>query len=430
MAEETAGMVCPHCGSVLDEIQRQKMIPTVMDGALHKGDTLDTAKGIVAAGPTGSIRGYAWHVLAAPNVSLAGLAKDMEGAIEHRERTGRSDKIKQVMVRRFGEVFEGASDLKGLDARALKDRTRELENDGGGAVAISYRMGEIPAGVRFLTLAIDVGGGKFDILVRGWDGERRSWLIDRRTIRQRQHADGVWRDLAPSKSQEDWTVLEHELDRLYPLQDDPGHALPIAVMTVDASDGNVTWRAYEFARRMDRKRWATWRRVRCIKGATSPKAEPLPPSPTKISRDSEGKPVDPVVTLHLLGVHRLKEEAVSDLAIDDHGPGHCYFAGNTPDRTYDELFNEVQIDGKWVRNGPQETLDLYGYTEAARLMLQPDRAGIKWDDPTARPIWARPVPLFSEGGDPAASGQGNPGVAPVKAKSIMQRFGDLNRAPR
>ena len=40
---------------------------------------------------------------------------------------------------------------------------------------------------------------------------------------------------------------------------------------IDASDGNVTWRAYEFARRMDRKRWGAWRKVRCIKGATTAK---------------------------------------------------------------------------------------------------------------------------------------------------------------
>lgn len=436
-AEKTAGMLCPNCGVVLDEAERTQMVER--GRYMHKGQSLDIKLGIVGDPEKNRTWGFWVHVLMSRQVAMAELARELEGAIEHRERTGKSDKIKQVLVRTFGEVFEGASDLKGLDARVLKDRTRELENDGGGAVAISYRMGEVPAGVRFLTMAVDVGGGKFDILVRGWDGERRSWLIDRRTIRQRQHADGVWRDIAPSKSQEDWTVLEHELDRLYPLQDDPGHALPIAVMTVDASDGNVTWRAYEFARRMDRRRWATWRRVRCIKGATSPKAEPLPPSPTKISRDSEGKPVDPVVTLHLLGVHRLKEEVVSDLAIDDHGPGHCYFAGNTPDRTYDELFNEVPIDGKWVRNGPQETLDLYGYTEAARLMLQPDRADRKWSQaqmPPGKiwtvehlPPWARPIPLFSEGGDPAATGQGNDGGASVKTAkpTTIERFSALNR---
>lgn len=427
LAEKTACIVCPHNGCALDEAQRVAMVER--GRYMHKGQALDIKAGIVGDPEKNRTWGFWVHVLMSRQVALAELARELEGAIEHRERTGRTDKIKQVLVRTFGEVFEGIGDLAGLDARALKERTRELESDGGGAQAVSYRMGEVPAGVRFLTMAIDVGGGKFDILVRGWDGERRSWLIDRRTIRQRLSADGVWRDIAPSKVQDDWTVLEAEVDRLYPMQDAPGFALPVAVVTIDASDGNVTWQAYEFARRMDRKRWASWRRVRCIKGATRATAEPLPPSPTKISRDSEGKPVLPVVTLHVLGVHRLKEDVVADLAIEDHAPGQCYFAANTPDRAFDELFNEVLIDGRWVRNGPNETLDLYGYTEAGRLMLQPDRAGIKWDDPTTRPIWARPVPLFSEGGDPAAVSQGNPGGGPKKddTKSLMQRFDALNK---
>jgi phage terminase large subunit GpA-like protein len=276
---------------------------------------------------------------------------------------------------------------------------------------------------------VDVGGGKFDLLVRGWDRERRSWLIDRRTIRQRAHEDGVLRDIAPPKVQADWLVLEAEIDRLYPLRDDPSRAMPVAVMTIDASDGNVTWKAYEFARQMDRKRWGVWRKVRCIKGATRATAPQLPPSPTKISRDSEGKPVEPVVTLHVLGVHSLKEDAVSDLAIEDHAPGQCYFATNTPDKAFEELFNEVLIDGAWVRNGPNETLDLMGYTEAGRLMLQPDRKNIRWEDPARRPMWARPVSLHAKGGDPAAEAEAEQAAdtKPAKKPRTVDRFEALNR---
>jgi len=424
-AETSAGIACPHCGVVLDEAQRLQMVE---EGAfMHKGQILDIEAGIEGEPDKNKTWGFWVHVLMSPQVGMGQLARELEGAIEHRERTGKSDKLKQVMVRTFGEAFEGAGEAAGLDARALKERTRELAQEASDAAPVSYRMGTVPDGVKFLTLAIDVGGNKFDILVRGWDLQRRSWLIDRRTIRQRPDRGGTWRDIAPSKDQDDWQVLEAEIDRLIPLAGDPALALPIACTVIDASDGNVTWKAYEFARRMDRKRWGTWRKVRCIKGSTNAKAEPLPPTPAKISKDNEGKPIEPVVTLHLLGVHKLKESALEDLAIEDRGPGQVFFAENTPDKAFEELFNETLIDGSWVRNGPNETLDLMGYTEAARLMLQPDRDTIRWDDPAQRPLWARPVSLQPEGGDHEDRGDEAPTGAATPKRNLLERLDALNR---
>lgn len=410
-AERTARIACPHCGTGLDEVQRGQMIE---EGSyMHKGQELDIQAGILGTPDPNKTWGFWIHVLMSKQVSLGDLAKALEGAIEHKERTGKSDKLKQVMIRMFGEAFEGAGDAAGLDARALKKRTRELAQETEEQKPFSYRMGEVPDGVLFLTQSIDVGGGKFDLLVKGWDSQRRSWLIDRRTIRQRMYPGGVWRDIAPSKVQDDWNVLIPEIDRLYPLQSDPTKALPVAVTTIDASDGNVTWKAYEFARRMDNRRWGVWRRVRCIKGATTPNAPSLPPTPTKISKDSEGKPVEPVVTLHVLGVHSLKEEVLNDLAIEDHSPGQCYFAEDTPDRAFEEFFNEPLIDGKFVRNGPNESLDLSAYCEGGRLMLEPDRKTIRWDDPAKRPVWAQPVSLEPKGGDPAVKAEAK---APAQGK--------------
>ena len=424
-AERSAGLACPHCGVVLDEAQRVEM---VSEGRfMHKGQELDIKAGIVGEPDSNRTWGFWVHVLMSPQVGLAELARELEGALEHKERTGKSDKLKQVMVRTFGEVFEGAGDVAGIDARALKERTKELAKAEEAAGPVAYRMGSVPDGVLFLTMAVDVGGNKFDILVKGWDRQRRSWLIDRRTIRQRLHADGTWRDIAPAKDQEDWQVLESEIDRLLPLLADPSLALPVACTVIDASDGNVTWKAYEFARRMDKKRWGTWRKVRCIKGSTRSTAEPLPPSPTKISKDSEGKPIEPVVTLHVLGVHKLKEQVLEDLAVDDHTPGQTYFAVNTPEKAFDELFNEVLVDGSWVRNGPNETLDLSAYCEAARLMLRPDRDTMRWDNPAERPPWARPVSLQPKGGDPEASGDEAPAVVEQPKRNLIERFDALNR---
>ncbi len=425
LAERTAVMVCPHCQTGLDEKQRAEMIDS---GAyMHKGQTLDISAGIIGDPDANKTRGFWIHVLMSKQVAMSELARELEGAIEHKERTGKTDKLRQVLIRTFGEVWEGTGELTGLDARSLKERTRSLAQGSDSDAPIDYRMGSVPDGVRFITVAIDVGGRKFDLLARGWDLERRSWIIDRRTIRQRKHADGVMRDIAPGKVQDDWEVLIEEIDRLYPMLSDPTKAMPVACMTIDASDGNITWMAYEFARRMDRKRWGDWQKVRCIKGSTNAKAPHLAPTPSKISKDSEGKAVEPVVTLHMLGVHSLKEDALEDLAITDGSAGQIFFPINFMDRHFEELFNEVLIEGKWVRNGDNETLDMLGYTEAARLMLEPDRKNRIWTH-GKEPIWARPVSLTTEeeGGDPAVAGEVKPSVD-VQKQDFATRFGALDR---
>jgi len=358
LARESASMICPHCGVELDDSQRKSMVAEASargDRAyMHAGQTLDVDMGVMGEMDPTITWGFWIHALMVTQATLAELAETLEAAVEHHERTGKRDKLKQVLVRTFGEVDEGGAGSGSVDASDLRERVKSM----AGEDVVRYRMGQIPEGALFVTAAVDVAANRFDILFRAWDLQRRSWLIDRRTIRQRVHPDGILRDIRPTRVAEDWMVLESEVvDRLFPFQDDPSKALPVAVTTIDTGDGNATWNAYEFARRMDKKRWADWRRVRCIKGVGG-KRERIT-GPTKISKDSEGKVVTPVVTLHTLGVDDLKRDVIADLAIEDGSPGMCFFAIDTPKDAYDEFFGETEQDGKWVRSGPNETLDCF-----------------------------------------------------------------------
>lgn len=433
-AEGTAAMLCPHCGALLDDEQRKDMVseaitqgrerhPEFLHGPfLHAGQSFDVEQGVVGEMDPTITMGFWIHALLVCQVSLAELAKELEGALEHQERTGKADKVRQVMVRTFGEVYEGAAGSESVDAASLRDRVKSMATSDE---PVSYRMGEIPDGPLFATAAIDTGGNRFDVVIRGWDLQRRSWLIDRFTIRQRMHPDGVMRDIRPTRVADDWMVLESQvIDRMIPLQSDPSKALPVAVTMIDTGDGNATWLAYEFARRMDRKRWGDWRKVRCIKGVGGKRERVT--APTKISKDSEGKVVSPVITLHTLGVDDLKRDTVSDLAISDGSPGQCYFALNTPRDAYDEFFGETEQEGKWVRSGPNESLDCYAYAEAGRIMLEPDRENRMWDDPAKRPIWARPIDLSP----PEEADEVPARPAEPAKRSIFDRFDQLNNGGR
>jgi phage terminase large subunit GpA-like protein len=397
-AEQTAVMLCPNNGCVIDDAQRVAMIGKGC--FMHEGQSLDVKSGVIGDADTGETMGFWVHVLMVPQVTLPSLAKEMEAAVEHHERTGKTEKLKQVLVRTFGEAYEGAGDASGLDAASLRRRTKELA-------------------------AVDVGHSKFDVMLRGWDLQSRSCVIDRFTIRQRKHKDGIMRDISAKSVQDDWMVLEKQvIDRLIPLASDPEKALPVAVTVIDTGDGNTMWRAYEFARRMDVKRWATWRKVRCIKGVGGNRPS-LSPTPAFISKDSEGQKVEPKVTMHTLGVDALKDDQIDALAVEDGSAGQVYFPSDMPVTAFEEIFNEVKVEGKWVRNGPNETLDLLAYTEAGRQMLEPDRKGRDWRK-GHEPVWAQPVSLTEpeEGGDPAVAAEAKP---EAEKQTIFQRFDNLNR---
>lgn len=433
VAGETASLLCPHCGSALTEAQRLAMCDQVRD--MHKGQILG------ANGPEGEPLdnenfGLWWHAYAVKQTSLAELAKELEEAIEHFERTGKSEKIRSVMIRTFGEAFESVSETTGLDAVALRKRATEMAEAERGPRG--YRMGEVPPGVKFITASVDPGGKKFDVMLTGWDLQRRRWMLDRFTIRQRKHRDGVMRDIATTKVQEDWSVLvDQVIDRVLPFRDDPANGLPVAVTVIDSGDGNATAFAYEFARRMDRKRWGQWRKVRCIKGAKLATAPQLSPTPSTISKDDDGNRIEPTVTLHMVGGHSLKSDVLETLAISDGSAGQWFFPDDYPESAFEEFFNEPLIEGKFVRNGPNESLDLGGYGEAARQMLEPDRVSLKWDQsamppgkkwtPDELPIWASPISLASEGGD-LADENDRPAAKPAKPKTILDKFQTMNGA--
>ena len=436
LAAETAAMLCPNSGCMLNEQDRTLMLAG--EQFLHRGQGFDVKSGITGEPDVTETMGFWEHALMVPQVKLSELARDMEAAIEHHQRTGRSDIIKQVLVRTFGEAFESAADVSGLNASSLKKRARGGVDD--GAIPIGYRMGEIPDGVLFVTAAVDPGGKKFDYMLIGWDLHRRRYVIDRKTIKTRRDGD-LDIDIRPTKVQDDWNVLVSQvIDRKLPFKSDPSKFLPVAVTVIDSGDGNATPYAYEFARRMDGKHWGErkWRKVRCIKGASSPNAPQLSPSPLIISKDDNGKPIMPVITMHTVGSHSLKQDVLESLAIDDEGAGQWFFPIDFPDDAFEEFFNEPLIEGKFVRkstNAPNESLDLGGYNEAARQMLEPDRTAIRWDQsrmpqgqkwtPMDMPAWARPISLTEEGGDPAAAGKLDKPEA-VQQKNIFEQFDELN----
>lgn len=431
LAETENGMACPHCGSVLDDKQRFAMIDEAgREGWwMHRGQTLDPDKGIIGEPDPHTKRGFYVHGLMVKVSPARELARGLEEALIKYERSGGSREatkvLREFLSKQLGEIYEGKSGLEGVTAASLVKRAKAEE---------AATLGLFPADALFITAAVDVGAGKFDVSFRAWDLESRSWWLDRLTIRQRLWDDGRLRDIRTRERIEDWeaALIDDVILRTFPVEGSDGLVMPVAAVAIDVSDGNVTWIGREFARRCIRRGlfWGKptnpWTRVRLIQGSPNARAPELPDKATRIEKDENGKPVHPVVQEWTLGAHRLKELVLERLAINDDGPGQCWFAPEIAANYFDELFNEPLIDGKFVRQGPNESLDLAAYEEAVRLMLKPDRKDIRWDDPARRPPWARPVSLLPKGGDP--QDRGDEGASKAAAKpSVLQRFEQLNR---
>jgi phage terminase large subunit GpA-like protein len=236
--EESAHLACPHCGGCLTDEHKAEMLAG--GKWVFAGQTIEP-DGTVHGEPRRSDTAGFWiHGAMSPFVPLGELARKYVAALVFFERTRKPERLKEVVCKSFGEVYEGAgSGSVTLSPEKLKERAVD-KPDG-------YLSGTIPDGVLYLTAAIDMGRRKADVKIKGWDLEARSWVIARETI----VANATGEKLDFYNRQSDWLVLRDKvLRRIVPFADDPAMGLPIAGVAIDNSDGHVTHRAREFARQM------------------------------------------------------------------------------------------------------------------------------------------------------------------------------------
>lgn len=372
--KDTAGLLCPHCGVLITNEHKFQMNLAgkwVFDGQVIAAD------GTVTGTPTQNDTAGFWiHGAMSNFVSWNELAGEYVAALVYFEESGKSDRLREVTAKSLGEPYEGPTGRR-VDARLLAKRATTPDEDRG------YKSGAVPPGVRFLTATADTAGDGWDILILGWGADSESWLIHRYKL----VAGPDGRKLSPGTRPEDWNLLRTQvLESSYPLAWDPQHRLPIASLGVDVQGvPGATWNARRWGRNMQAAKVPGYK-FRLLRGATRT-THPEVGAPQTIDRDDQGKAIEPAVIEFPLGVYKLKETVLARLALDAPGPGYMNFPEDCEPRVFDELLNEPLIDGEFVRRGPNETLDLWGYGTAVAGMLKPDRPEIDWSRP---PIWARP----------------------------------------
>lgn len=370
---ETAGLLCPHCGTLIGNEHKVDM--NAAGKWVFHGQTI-TVDGQVDGDPFKTDTAGFWiHGTMSPFVSWGELAKEYVAALVFFEDTGKADRVREVTAKSLGEPYEGPTG-KRVNAKILAARAKERDD---GRV---YQKGRVPPWVRYITASADTAGNGWDVGIIGWGEAWESCLIDRFKL----VAGPGGEKLSPGTRLADWDVLGEVLWRSYPLAKDVRLHMPIATLVVDGHGvPGAVWNARRWAKTLTERNVPAYK-LRLIKGDGRP-THPEVGLPRSIDRDDEGKPLEPPVYEIPLGVHKLKETVLERLAIDAPGPGFMHFYEDCDPAVFEELLAEPLIDGKFVRQGPNETLDLWGYGTAGAVMLKPDRPEINWLKP---PPWARP----------------------------------------
>lgn len=402
MVEQKACLICPHCQGEINNDQRLQM--SAGGTWLQPGQTLTRDGEILGDRKVERTMGFVIHAWMSPWVKIGELARMYVAEKIFADESQDSRGLKEVVCKWLGETFSGANEEEQMeDYKILQAR---LTSD--------YKMGIVPRGVRFLTAFVDVQGTYFDVVIRGFGAANQSWLIDRFQIKQKpkEDDDRAFVNIDPANRISDWdTIEEAVLKQTYPLagnevRREAGLAelfLPIAKTMVDAhGNPGVHYNAIRWVANLTNPRRAALDRaaglaprapvelykIQLIHGDARPNGE-IKKRVKKHMLDDRGQPLPHTAYERTINVHHYKLVTSRRLKIAEPGPGFCNFPNDMPTRYWREATAERLINGVWERFGRNETWDGLILTEAAKELLEPDRAEIDWaHDP---PIWATPI---------------------------------------
>jgi phage terminase large subunit GpA-like protein len=369
VAFETAFLVHPECGGVIEESQRYGL--NLAGKWVALGQAVDEAGALAGEPPATRTDSY-WFCGLASNLGAWGvLAHDLCKAEQNFEAQQDEEQLKAVW-NRFGFPYEPKNvGVVSLDAETLRRR------------AEPYPLRIVPPGVRALFAAVDVQANRFDVLVRGFGERGESWIVDHFQLFKSADPD---RMIQPASYAEDWDLLEAAvLDRTYPLAGAPLHLLPIETTALDTGGAEgVTQQAYDFWLRLRRRRAGVDTALMLVKGD---KRLIGPPVLTKtIEVDARGRRLKQSVREANLSVGQLKDRSHAQLTRRHAGPGYVHLAKELRADAFDQLCAEKKAGVRWKNEGGRrnELWDLIVYTLAAWIRRGGDR--INWSIP---PAWAQ-----------------------------------------
>ena len=334
LARKSAYIVCP-CGCPIEQSHQEWMNERGVPVA--PGQAIDE-DGNVIGRPPESLTYSLWvSGLANPFKSWGDRAAKYVEAVRSRDPS----EIQTVINAAFGELY----DETGGDVPAW-DALRELSSD-------TYVTGQVPSGVKLITVTVDVQKDCLVYTVRGWGAQSTSWLIE---------ADYLY---GPTHEQEVWDALEELL-----LSDWDG--IPVRLGLIDAGfrpgkkDQVPVHMVYEFCRKHKSL-------VKPTKGSSSAMMKPIMVS--KIDVNSRGKLLPRALELHRLDTDHWKQWVHGRLCWDIEQKGAWLLPEDVTEDYLKQIVSEARVrrpSGKvvWIqRSKDNHFFDCEAMQAAAAAML-------------------------------------------------------------
>jgi phage terminase large subunit GpA-like protein len=348
---EAAFFVCSKNGCVIEHAQKFEMV--------RRGHWRPTRPEKDGPAPA-SVRSF--HIWAAysfsPNATWGQIAKEWHDAATSKDL----EVLKTVVNTVLGQTWKESGEAP--EWERLFQR-REL-----------YAAGVVPAGVKFLTMGVDVQKDRLIYEVVGWGLNRESWSIDIGVL------------MGDTAKEATWLQLDDFLERVFPREGAPPDAPGLKILRLCVDTGYNTQNVYNWVRQKDQSR------VSAVKGS-SEGGDGLIGAPKSVDVNYNGKRFARGVKLWAVGGAVAKGELYAWLRIqppipeegkplEPFPPGYCHFPQHDGE-FFKQLTAERLTAVKHPKTG-QETrewhvlpgrenhwLDCRVYARAAAAMLGLDR---------------------------------------------------------
>lgn len=276
-AELEALYHCPHCGAVIDDVQKGEMIPRGRFRVYRRDPDGDYVPDTMELADYRH-RSFWVSGFASPWVTFRELARELCAAYRTRE----PETIQACLNTYSGELWRVRGDAPDW---------QEVSQHRG-----DYNLGEIPFGVQRVTVGADVQQDRIYYVVRGWgaqNGPNESWLIDHGEVLGRTDLDDVWVSFGQILRRHELRVNRALIDSGYKPGSDffkrPDHAVytfcrrmqpiafpskgyesrekPVDTGLIDVSAGGVTIKNGVLLFRIDTGYFKSWLYSRASQGA-------------------------------------------------------------------------------------------------------------------------------------------------------------------
>jgi phage terminase large subunit GpA-like protein len=375
LAEQWARIACPACGNIHEPQHKPEL--TQRSRWVHEGERILADGSIEGERRHTDIASFWQGGVSATYQRWDAMLQSYLQAVLKYVRTGDESSLQTRTNTDLAAPYLPRSIAKRRSANHLLERRED------------WPKGTLPAGVRFITAAVDVQAHRFAVTIYGWGELLERWVLDRFSITASNRPEGDrFAALDPASYDDDWDLLIDEvIERRFTIPTMAGGMLtPLLCLIDSGGKSGVTARAYQFWRRLRKKNLG--KRMMLVKGdgrLNQPRVKLTWPDSQDRKDRHAGAMGD--VPVWQLNVNQIKDGLAGDLAREAPGPGYVHFPDWLEDSFFDELTSESRTEKGWANasGARNEECDLHTYNRAACIILKAEQ--IDWRNP---PQWAAP----------------------------------------